>query len=74
VRPCGNSLEELHTLPYNQAKSILVSRFSEGYLRNLLVRNHGNVTNAAADCGLERQALQRIMRRYGIISIDFKQK
>ncbi len=74
ARPCSNNFEELHTLPYNQAKSILVSRFSEGYLRNLLVRSHGNVTNAAADCGLERQALQRIMRRYGIISFDFKQK
>ncbi len=74
ARPCADSFEELYTLPYNQAKSILVSRFSEGYLRNILVRNHGNVTNAAADCGLERQALQRIMRRYGIISIDFKQK
>ncbi len=74
AQPCGSSFEELHTLPYNQAKSILVSRFSEGYLRNLLVRNHGNVTNAAADCGLERQALQRIMRRYGIVSIDFKEK
>ncbi len=70
----GHSFEELHTLPYNRAKSILVSRFSEGYLRNLLIRHHGNVTNAAADCGLERQALQRIMRRYGIVSIDFKQK
>jgi transcriptional regulator with GAF, ATPase, and Fis domain len=71
---CGNSFEELHSLPYNEAKAIIVSRFSEGYLRSLLVRNHGNVTNAAADCGLERQALQRIMRRYGIVSIDFKQK
>ncbi len=73
-KPCVSSFEELHALPYNQAKSILVSRFSEGYLRNLLVKNHGNVTNAAADCGLERQALQRIMRRYGIVSVDFKQK
>ena len=70
--PCGRSFEELLTLPYNQAKSILVSRFSESYLQNLLSRNHGNVTNAAADCGLERQALQRIMRRYGIVSVDFK--
>jgi transcriptional regulator with GAF, ATPase, and Fis domain len=74
ARQCGDSFEEMHALPYNQAKGIIISRFSEGYLRNLLVRNHGNVTNAAADCGLERQALQRIMRRYGIISIDFKQK
>ena len=74
TRPCDENFEEIHALPYNQAKAIIVSRFSEGYLRNILVRNHGNVTNAAADCGLERQALQRIMRRYGIVSVDFKEK
>ncbi|MDK9707205.1 MAG: sigma-54 dependent transcriptional regulator [Desulforhopalus sp.] len=73
-QPCAESFEELHTLPYNDAKTEIVRRFSEAYLRDLLARNHGNVTNAAADCGLERQALQRIMRRYGIISYDFKQK
>jgi DNA-binding NtrC family response regulator len=69
-----NHFEELHALPYNDAKAEIVRRFSEGYLHNLLIRNQGNVTNAAAECGLERQALQRIMRRYGIVSVDFKQK
>lgn len=74
VDQAGEGFEDLHTLPYNQAKAKIVRQFSDGYLRSLLLRNHGNVTNAAADCGLERQALQRIMRRYGIISVDFKQK
>ncbi len=73
-RQCDENFEDIHALPYNQAKAIIVSRFSESYLRNILVRNRGNVTNAAADCGLERQALQRIMRRYGIVSVDFKEK
>jgi len=65
-------LSGLECLSYNQAKTVVLKRFSEEYLRKLLVRHHGNVTGAAADCGLERQALQRIMRRYGIVSIDFK--
>ena len=65
-------LASLDALSYNQAKTVVLKRFSEAYLRNLLARHQGNVTSAAADCGLERQALQRIMRRYGIVSIDFK--
>ncbi len=52
----------------------VVRRFSVSYLRNLLTRHGGNVTKASSECGLERQALQRIMRRNGIISSDFKTK
>ena len=69
-----NNFESLYTSDYNDAKAEIVSRFSINYLNNLLTRHEGNVTNAAAGCGLERQALQRIMRRYGIVSTDFKGK
>jgi transcriptional regulator of acetoin/glycerol metabolism len=34
--------------------------------------HNGNVTQAAKTCGLERQALQQIMRRYGISADDFR--
>lgn len=64
--------EDTFELPYNDAKTEIIRRFSESYLRNLLHKHQGNVTNAATGCGLERQALQRIMRRYGIVSADFK--
>jgi len=67
-----NQFIELYNSTYNDAKAEIVSRFSVGYLRNLLIRHEGNVTKAAAECGLERQALQRIMRRYDIVSTDFK--
>lgn len=69
-----NDFETLYTSDYNEAKAEIVSRFSINYLTNLLTRHEGNVTNAAAGCGLERQALQRIMRRYNIVSTDFKAK
>jgi len=63
---------ELGSLPYNEAKSRLLEEFSTKYLQDLLTRCEGNVTSAAAQCGLERQGLQRVMRRYGIRSADFK--
>lgn len=64
--------ETLFATPYNEAKATLLEQFSRSYLHSLLTRHHGNVTSAAADCGLERQALQRIMRRYQVISSTFK--
>ncbi len=73
-QPEAQNFENLYTSDYNEAKAEITTRFSTNYLSNLLTRHDGNVTKAAADCGLERQALQRIMRRYGIVSADFKQK
>lgn len=64
--------DDLHELPYGEAKNSLIAAFSESYLCALLRRNGGNVTSAAAECGMERQALQRLLRRYGIVSADFK--
>ncbi len=59
-------------MPYKKAKEEIIRRFSTSYLTELLIRCHGNVTAAAKKSGLERQALQRIMRRYDIRSKDFK--
>ncbi len=64
--------EEFYAMPYNEAKTEVVEKFSKEYLHNLLTSFSGNVTNAAASCGLERQGLQRIMRRYNILSADYK--
>lgn len=72
--PGDELFADLDALSYNEAKAEVLRRFSEEYLNNLLARHQGNVTSAAAHCGLERQALQRIMRRYGIVSVDFKQR
>ncbi len=72
--PATHNFESLYCREYNDAKAEMVTQFSISYLHNLLTRHGGNVTSAAAGCGLERQALQRIMRRYGIVSSDFKTK
>jgi DNA-binding NtrC family response regulator len=68
----GDPYVGLYSLHYNEAKNRVVDDFSMEYLNNLLHRHNGNVTNAASDSGMERQALQRLMRRYSILSANFK--
>jgi DNA-binding NtrC family response regulator len=62
------------SLSYNDAKSEVIKHFTIAYISNLLNQNNGNVTEAAKKSGMERQALQRIMRRYDIKSADFRKK
>jgi DNA-binding NtrC family response regulator len=67
-------LEELSSqdLQYKDAKEQTLNLFNKNYINSLLSANNGNVTQAAKICGLERQALQQIMRRYGISAEDFR--
>jgi DNA-binding NtrC family response regulator len=64
--------KSVYEMSYNDAKTEIVRQFSSDYLSNLLSVHRGNVTKAATSCGLERQALQRLLRRYGIVSADYK--
>lgn len=63
--------ESLHHLPYQQAKMQLLEQFNSTYLTNALQRSGGNITAAARACGMERQAFQRLLRRYPI-EVDVK--
>jgi DNA-binding NtrC family response regulator len=58
--------EALHGLLYKSAKEKTLQHFNLAYIGHLLTISNGNVTQAAHAAGLERQALQQIMRRYGI--------
>ena len=71
---CEDKLFEiLMNKPYNEAKKEVIARFSLKYLQNILKITKGNVTEAARRCGIERQALQRLMRQYAIRSSSFRQ-
>ena len=58
--------ENLQGVPYRTAKEKILQHFNLAYIGHLLTINNGNVTQTAHACGMERQALQQIMRRYGI--------
>lgn len=66
------TLECLFPLPYKQAKENLLNYFTPAYLGKALATSAGNVSAAAHHSGMERQALQRLMRRHGIKSNSFR--
>ncbi|MEA3438163.1 MAG: sigma-54 dependent transcriptional regulator [Thermodesulfobacteriota bacterium] len=59
-------------MAYKDAKEQILKQFNADFIGNLLTMNKGNVTQAARLCGLERQALQQIMRRYGMKAEPFR--
>ncbi len=71
---CMVTTKDAMRLPYRKAKEYVLSTFNHEYLSHILSENDGNVTRAARQCGLERQALQQILRRYGICAEDFRSK
>jgi len=70
-----SSFAEQHfiEMPYKTAKEEALKQFNYSYIGSLMSANNGNVTVAAKACGLERQALQQIMRRYNIKSDSFRE-
>ena len=65
-------LEVYGQLPYREAKNIVLHRFNAAYLAAALKAAGGNVTGAARTCGMERQAFQRLLRRYNMESRSFR--
>ena len=66
--------QSFQQLSYKKAKEKTLQRFNFDYIGSLLAASNGNVTQAARSCGMERQALQQIMRRYGIKADFFTKK
>jgi len=59
-------------LPYKKAKEEILGRFSVAYLTKALQESAGNVTAAAQKCGLERQSLQRLLRKHNLNPSSFR--
>ena len=62
----------VYNLPYRQAKEEVIGPFTSAYLRHCLAASKGNVTAAARASDMERQAFQRLMRRYDINADTFR--
>jgi DNA-binding NtrC family response regulator len=64
--------ETWHGLSYKTAKEKTLLHFNQAYIGHLLAISDGNVTQAARASGMERQALQQIMRRYSIDASKYR--
>ncbi len=56
----------LLNLPLRDARELVVNRFEERYLRAKIARAAGNLTRAAAEMGVSRQFLYRLLAEHGI--------
>lgn len=65
---------DLTALPYKEAKEQCLKGFNDSYVGALLEKTAGNVARAARLCGMERQALQQVMKRYGIDPEPYRHK
>ena len=72
--PAAAPGELLTALPYREAIDLARDRVSRDYLAALLREFHGNVTQAAARAGMERESLHRLLKRHGLRSEDFKER
>lgn len=55
-----------------EARRTALDGFEREYIENRLRDSHGNVTAAAHAAGIERQSFQRLMKKHGVNSDDFR--
>jgi DNA-binding NtrC family response regulator len=65
--------QSMQELPYKVAKEKTLQQFNNAYIGHALSLSKGNITQAAHASGMERQALQQIMRRYAINADKFRE-
>lgn len=66
----GDLGDELLSQPYKEARRKALDAFNVKYLTTVLNKTSGNVTNAAKESKIERQYLQRMLKRYNMKSKD----
>jgi two-component system response regulator GlrR len=64
--PGTSSIDIDASLSYEEARASAIAEFERVYLRALLARHNGNVSQAAREAGIDRVYLHRLIRRHGI--------
>ena len=57
---------------FKEAKQEIIGAFEKAYLSELMQKFGGNVTAASRHAGMLRSALQRLLRKYALKSLDFR--
>ncbi|MDB4948803.1 MAG: sigma-54 factor interaction protein [Gemmatimonadetes bacterium] len=73
VRHSGNGRPALHfnaDQPFHDAKSDAISVFEKEYLRDLLQRHGGNISQAARTAGIDRKTIHRMLVKYQLAGRD----
>jgi two-component system response regulator AtoC len=67
-------IEDKHAMifDYNLAKKMNDTNFTTKYLRNLLSFTKGNISQAAKLANIERQSLQKLLKKYNVDPQEFR--
>ena len=60
------------TTNFGKARDKVLREFEAQFVRQLLAKHRGNVTDAAAESDMTRQNFQRLMKKHGIRSDQFR--
>lgn len=52
--------------PFKEVKGEIIRTFEQDYIRSILRKHQGNVSQAAREAGIERAYLQRLLKKYGL--------
>ncbi|MDY7229279.1 sigma 54-interacting transcriptional regulator [Hyalangium rubrum] len=63
----GPELAVRTDLPFSEAKQALIEHFERHYLRDVLARARGNLSEAARQSGVDRKHLRALARRHGLL-------
>ncbi len=66
ARPASAPSADVLELPFKEAKAALVESFERDYLSALLHRHRGNISRAAAEAGIDRNYIHRLVKKYGL--------
>jgi transcriptional regulator with PAS, ATPase and Fis domain len=58
--------DEVFDLPFKEAKGRLIESFERDYLTHLLRRHRGNISRAAAEAGIDRNYIHRLVKKYNL--------
>lgn len=70
LQPVGSGPElPLRTdLPFSEAKQSVIDHFERHYLRDVLARAHGNLSEAARQAGVDRKHFRTLAKRHGLLT------
>ncbi len=71
-KPCVDLATPELSMPYKNLKERFLETFTTEYVTQLLTITGGNVSEAAQRSQIQRQSLQKIMKRYGIDPAQFR--
>ncbi|MBW2664018.1 MAG: hypothetical protein JRD93_19080 [Deltaproteobacteria bacterium] len=62
----------IYTLPFKEAKEMVIKAFHNKYIHWILQQNKGNISRAAEQADLQRQYLHRLIKEENINTEIFK--